>query len=187
MSTPDSNPAHLPPVPAYGEYAPHTPGLYPAQPPANQPIPYGQAQYGQPQYGQHPYYQPQYGEKRPVRVADTIISVILLVLGLIGTLFAVGTAAELGSGMQGAYDSYGLGPYEPTSGYVMTQAVLIASHLLLLAISTPLTIVLLVKRKVSFWLPLTAGVIAAIVYWVALMALMLSDPLIIDYLGSVSG
>ena len=119
-----------------------------------------------------------------MRMADTVISVVLLVLGAIGTLIAFFTAWALDAYMQGVYDAYELGTYEPTSGYVPTQAFLVASHLLLVALSTPLTILLLAKRKVAFWLPLTAGVVATIAFWAALFVLMYSDPAISEYLSS---
>jgi hypothetical protein len=38
------------------------------------------------------------------------------------------------------------------------------------------SILLLIKNKIAFWVPLTAGVIAAIVFWGTFMAIMFSDP-----------
>ena len=38
------------------------------------------------------------------------------------------------------------------------------------------SILLLVKNKIAFWVPLTAGVVAAIVFWGSLMAIVFSDP-----------
>ena len=189
MSTPDANDPQRPPVPAYSPYPvqQQTPPPYVQQPQYGQ---YAQPQYGQyaqPQYAQAQHGQPDYySGKRPVRTADAIVSVVLLVLGLIGTLFAFLTAWELDAFMQGGYDSLDLGAYERGPGYVATQAVLIASHLVLVALSTTITIVLIVKRKVSFWLPLSAGVLAAIVYWVALLVLMYTDPGVIGYLQSAT-
>jgi hypothetical protein len=54
-------------------------------------------------------------------------------------------------------------------------AVLIVSHvvLYLLALSS---IALIIKRRVAFWLPLAAGVVAAIIFWSTLTAVLMSDP-----------
>jgi len=175
MSTPDSNPPQLPPIPVYGEYAS----------PAQAPFPPQQQPYA-PQYGQHPYYAPQYGTKPPLRTADMIISIVLLAFGFFGALSGIGMAFQLEYAMQVQHDDYGLGAYEATSVVVGAQAAIIASHLLLLLISTPLTIVLILKRKISFWLPLTAGVLAAIVFWIALIVVIVADPALMEALQTPS-
>jgi uncharacterized BrkB/YihY/UPF0761 family membrane protein len=157
MSTPEPNLPQRPAVPTYGEYAE----------PAQQP---------QPQYGEHPYYAPHYDGKPPFRTADLIVSIILLFVGLLVTLGVCATALQLGPAMQQQYDAYELGAYTATSTLAIAQALIIASHLLLLVIAIPVTIVLINKRKISFWLPLTAGALAAIVFWIAITVLVALDP-----------
>lgn len=161
MSTPDSNAPQVPPVPAYGEYAPAVPPQLP-----------------------YPYYTGQHDGRPPVRTADTIVSILLLFVGLFGALLGIFSATLLDSFMQGAYDSEHLGTYVPTAGLPIAQAVIIVSHLLLVILSTVLTIVLLTKRKVAFWVPLTAGGVATIVFWGTAMVLMMFDPAILETLGS---
>jgi hypothetical protein len=38
----------------------------------------------------------------------------------------------------------------------------------------------------AFWVPLTAGVVAAIVFWVTLFAVMLTDPTLMSQMSGVS-
>jgi hypothetical protein len=136
----------------------------------------------QPQQQSQPpmYYAQPYNGKRPLRTADAIISIVLLVLGFIGMLLGIVTALVLETSMQDQYTLYGLGTYDPPSSLVAMQAIVIVAHLLLFVISTPITILLIVKRQISFWVPLTAGVIATLVFWGVLFGLMLSDPILMD-------
>jgi uncharacterized membrane protein YagU involved in acid resistance len=39
-----------------------------------------------------------------------------------------------------------------------------------------IAIPLLLKRRIAFWVPLVAGVLAAIVYWGSIIALITGDP-----------
>ena len=57
---------------------------------------------------------------------------------------------------------------------------LIGSHVLLYLLAIGLSILLLVKRKIAFYVPLAAGVLAAIIFWVAIIALMMTDPNLLD-------
>lgn len=184
QAAPDQE-APLPPTYAaqpqqpYGQptYAPHPYGQQPygQQPYGSQ---YGAAPYGSPQYGAVPYGAMPYGGKRPVRTADAIVSIVLLVIGLIGVAIATltATAGGLDSYMQGGYDEAGLGTYVPTAAQTVTQVFIIVSHVILYAISALVTILLIVKRKISFWVPLTAGVLATIAFWAALLVFMYTDP-----------
>lgn len=185
-----SAPQYSPPQSSAPQYSPppYSPQPYGQQPYA--PQPYGQQPYAPQPYGQQPYPAqygaPHYGSAgyegvRPIRTADAIISIVLMVIGLAGVVMACFTAAEgLGSFMQGGYDSAGLGTYVPTGAQGVTQAVLVGSHLVLYLVSVPLTIMLIVKRRISFWLPLTAGTVAAIVFWVTLLTFMYADPVMYE-------
>ena len=167
MSNPQDG-QQIPPVPQYGEYA-----SGPITPP-----PYQQAYVpmASHQPGGQPMYYGQPTGARPLRTADAIVSIVLLVFGFFGMIVGILWAIGLDSYMQGTYDGAGLGEYVRNGPFVAVQAAIIVSHFLLFAISTPLTIVLIIKRKISFWVPLSAGVLATIIFWVALLLLMFSDP-----------
>jgi hypothetical protein len=177
MSTPE-NGNQIPPVPRYGEYAPpqqQAPQQAPPQvsqqlPP--QPPPY---------HGQQAYYGVQSG-KRPLRTADLIISIILLVVGLFGALNGIYGALQLEYLMQIEYTQFGLGTYVQNGPFVAVQAIIIVSHAVLYIITVPVTIALISKRTMAFWVPLSAGVLAALVFWVAFFALVFADPALSDAL-----
>jgi phosphoglycerol transferase MdoB-like AlkP superfamily enzyme len=155
-------------VPRYGEYANpgYTPPAYTAQPVAPaQPAPYD--------------VQP--GAPRPRRIWDIVLSSVLLFIGLFGVLLAVFNAATIDFQLEELYSEYGAsGQYEPGAGSAIAQAVIIVSHVLLYAVAILVTVLLIRKNKVSFWVPLTIGAIAFIVFMVTLLVLVLSDPVLLD-------
>ena len=171
MSTPE-NPNHVPPVPRYGEYAP----VQPAQPAA--PL--------QP-YGAPSYYAPPSGQ-RPPRTADMVVSIVLLVIGFFSVLIAVLNAFTIGMQMQTIYEDYGIeGEYQPGAGGAIATAVIILSHLVLYVIAVIFTIVLIRKRRISWWLPLSAGVLASVIFIGTFVALILADPALVDVLTNQAG
>lgn len=184
MSTPENPNNHVPPVPRYGEYAP-VPPLQPANPaaPAYQPPPVIQ----QPAYQQQPYAAPGYytqpGGERPPRTADMIVSIVLLVIGFFAMLIAILNAFTVTMQMEAIYSDYGVeGDYEPGAAAAVATAVIIISHLVLYALAVIFTIVLIRKRRISFWLPLSAGVLASIIFVGAFVALIVADPALLDVL-----
>jgi hypothetical protein len=114
-----------------------------------------------------------------------VLTIILLVLGLIGMLLGIVYAAVfpdpavLGQalaqqGVDGVTVDAGAAP-----------AVLIVSHLVLFLVAVAVSVPLLVRgRIVVFWIPLVAGVIAAINFWVTLGSVLLSNPTIAQHYGA---
>ena len=205
MTSPDS-PATppIPPVPAYGEYASpeHAEAARQAQlpPAAQQPItaapqpygqpvqPYGQQPYGQQPYGAQPYGQPPLPSgQRPLRTGDMITSIILLAVGFLSTIYAILNAVSLPMQFQLLYEDNGVsGSYEPSVGATVATVVIIASHLILLAVAGIVTPLLIRKRRVSFWVPLVAGAIASLIFFIAVVAVVLADPNLMEVITEQS-
>jgi hypothetical protein len=152
---------------------------YPQQPGYSQP---GYPQQGYPQAA-YPQTAPVYGQpgfgstpapKR--RTWDVVLTIILLVLGLGGTLLGVlyGIIFSSPELIDDAFRQQGLGGFDGEVG--ATPLVLIVSHVVLYLVAAGLSILLLVKKKIAFYIPLIAGVVAAVIFWAALIMLMLSDP-----------
>ncbi len=166
-----------PAVPQYGEYAPAgyvAPGM-PAAPaaPAN---PYGVPAYGAPAAapaGLAPAYAPLPKRRR---TWDVVLTSILLVLALIGTIIALGYAAAFSDPdlLNSALAQQGLsGDLHPGAA----PLIIVVSHLVLFVLAVGLSIPLLVRGKtVVFWIPLVIGVVAAVIFWVALGTVVTSDP-----------
>lgn len=188
MSEPKSSSDPTPPVPPAPSFTYGTPSV-PSEPSA--PLP-------PPQYGERvPGYAvpaapapsgavPTYGAPgtgAPVkrrRTWDLVLTCILLVLGLfgmgIGLIYAAmfSDPAMVRDVFDEAYRQSGLGGWNGTVG--AAPAVIAISHIGLYVLALGVSILLLVKKRIAFWVPLTAGVIAAIVFWGSLMGIVLSDP-----------
>jgi hypothetical protein len=144
-----------PGVPAQGYPA----GTYPQ---AAQPV------YGQPGFGGTPV------AKR--RTWDVVLTIILLVLGLGGMLLGVlyGVIFSSPELLDDTFRQQGLGGFDGDIGAI--PLVLIVSHVVLYLVAAGLSILLLVKKKIAFYVPLIAGVVAAVIFWGAMFALIMSDP-----------
>lgn len=157
---PAQQPAVPPAQPRYGEYAPpgYVPPVYEQYPGAAAPVP-AQAPGG-----------------RRRRTWDVVLTIVLLVLGLIGTALGLVYAAILTTPglLDEALRQQGYGGFSGEIGDAPT--IIIVSHIALYLVAVVLSIVLLVKRFIAFWVPLAAGVIAAVIFWVTLTGVLLSDP-----------
>jgi len=107
---------------------------------------------------------------------DLVLTIVLLVLGLfgmgIGLLYAsILTDPTL---LDTIFAQQGLGEFNGTVG--AAPAVITVSHVVLYLAVLGGSIPLLLSKRVAFWLPLAAGVLAAIIFWTALGGVFLSDP-----------
>ncbi len=105
---------------------------------------------------------------------DRVVSIVFLALGLIGTITGVLTALLLPIGTQVAYERRGEGFFESSSSGHWLQA-LLWIHVLLFIAAVAITVPLLRRRTAAFYVPLIAGAIAGIVYWVVLVTYLAAD------------
>lgn len=172
-------------MPQYGEYAPAG-QVSPATPvaPAAPANPYGVPGYAAPATPSNTYGVPaapgapaHEPPTRKRRTWDVVLTSILLVLGLLGTGLALLYAFIFANPelLDQTMQSQGFGGFSGDVGN--SPAILAISHILLFVVAAALSIVLLVRgRIVVFWIPLAAGVIAAIIFWSTVISVILSDP-----------
>lgn len=143
-------PAEPLPAPQYGERLPA---------PAGPPSPAAGVPAYVPGFGMPPV--------KPRRTWDLVLTIILLVTGLIGMIAGLVSAVTFGDpafevafqealGQQGLSGDLDFGPF---------ATVVAVSHVLLYLVALGVSIPLLIANKVAFWVPLTAGVLAAFVFW----------------------
>lgn len=179
---PEQPPA-APPRPRYGEYAPG----YAPQPPASAapqpPSPNVATQPPPPYFQPHPYGQaPAPGSQAPRarNSLDVIFTVIMLVIGAVAMGYSVLEAFALNE----IYQVYGISGDEPS--YAWAQLTIFITQPLIYVICLAVTIPLMVKRRLSFWVPLSCGVLAALVFWIVVLAALLGDPNIVHHFQRVS-
>jgi len=114
---------------------------------------------------------------RKRRTWDVVLTSILLVLGLFGTVAALGYAAIFATPdlLDQTMATQGYSGFAGNVGNA--PAVLLISHIALYLLALGLSIPLLVRGKVVvFWIPLTIGVVAAIIFWAVVISVFTSDP-----------
>jgi uncharacterized BrkB/YihY/UPF0761 family membrane protein len=122
-----------------------------------------------------PSYTAQPGVRRR-KTWDLVLTSILLVVGFVGMLIGVtyGVVFADPSLLDEAFQQQGLNGFDGDVGAAPT--VLIVSHVILYLLAVGGAIPLLVTRRVAFWVPLGAGVIAAVIFWSTVIAVIASDP-----------
>jgi hypothetical protein len=177
-------PPAAPPAPSFTYGSPEQPAA-PAAPPAPVAAPapaYGQPAappapaYGVPAYAAAPVYGAAPGGVRPRRTWDLVLTIILLVAGLIGMIIGVAYGLVFLSPQLLAETLAQQGYGQPTIDAAGPGTVIIASHVILYLLAVGLSIFLLIKKKIAFYVPLAAGVIAAIVFWAMAVQVFASIP-----------
>ena len=103
-----------------------------------------------------------------------MLSITLLALGAVGFLVGVATAILLPLGIHSVYDQRGETFFE-SSGSGHTLALLLWSHVLLFIAATGITVLLLRRRVTAFYVPLVAGVVAAVIFWAVAISYLVAD------------
>ena len=163
MSEPSQPTPPTPPVPRYGEYAPE--GYVPPKP-----APGFEALGG---YGSVP---PAVPGVRQRRTWDLVLTIVLLVMAFFGLLFGVvyGVLFLNPELLNRALQIMGYGSLDGPAP--VPAIVLIVSHVVLFVAAVGGAIALLRAGRIAFWVPLTAGVIAAIIYQITVSVVLFSDP-----------
>ena len=109
------------------------------------------------------------------------LTVLLLVVGLFGFVLSLETLQELPAAMQLMHQTQNLGDYQPAEavGPLLTAGSIVLGGLW--AVSSGLSVWLLVRKRWAFFVPLTAGFLAIIVLFVIAGAVFATDPVLLDF------
>ncbi|TFD53095.1 hypothetical protein E3T46_03845 [Cryobacterium sp. Hh11] len=147
-----------------------------AQPPA---VPAPPLQTGQP----FPTGQPHQPSSRTVPRWDRPLTIGLLTVGLLATLYGAFSLGALPDAMQLIYTQQGLGTY--TSGASigpLTSVGAIAVVFIWLA-AAAVSVRLLLRRRRAFYVSLIAGAVSTVTMFAFMLAAMLNDPTLIEFLS----
>jgi hypothetical protein len=117
------------------------------------------------------------------RTWDLVLTVGLLVIGVYNVTRTIAGMASLGSTIATVYDQQGIGTftsYELASQIAVTLDV---ASIILLVVAIIVSIARLRRNRIAFWVPLTAGVVNALVAVVGVLVVMLSDPAFSAYVN----
>lgn len=194
----ETSPKDPRPRPQYGELAPEgwtwTPPqepAAPAAPAAQDPAAPNQAQQSQstPQSAPVHYAAQQYGApftpaqqtKRAAPMWDRPVTLALMVFGLFGTFFTIAVLNAIPDAMQMLYTQEGLGSYEPAASVAgLTTAGIITQVVLWIAMAA-VSVLVLVRRRRAFYIPLIGGVLSVLAIFVFLAFILTTDPTLLDF------
>ena len=139
-----------------------------------------------PGYAVPPVYSPFYAPPPVVRkthIADIAVTCGLLGIGLLAVLISLTLPPQLSSVVaQGAIRD---GVSSPDTSKVPAVAVaMVISQVVLYLAALGVSILLMVKRRIAFWMPLSAGALAAILFWGLFIGALLSDPRVLTAIQS---
>lgn len=177
MSEPTSAPDQTPEVPKAPSFTYDAPAAATPSDPLPPPT-YGERMpdyQAAPAYGTPVYGAPVAPVKRR-RTWDLVLTVILLVVGFFGLVIGLFYAWAFSDPalLDQALEQQGMGGFNGTVGAGPT--IIAVTHIVLYLVALGVSILLLVKNKIAFWVPLSAGVIAAIIFWSVLVSIVVSDP-----------
>ncbi|MCU1526126.1 MAG: hypothetical protein JWO18_3020 [Microbacteriaceae bacterium] len=114
---------------------------------------------------------------------DLVLSTALLAYGLINVFSGFFQFSDLGRLIDGVYATQGVGQFTPTSLSATLGIVINASNVVLWIATAFVTVRLLRRQKLAFYVPLIGGAVASIVAASCLMVLLFSDPAFSAYLN----
>ena len=149
----------VPPVPATPVLGPRPPA--PGAPPAN-------------------------ADGRPAPTWNLTLTVLLGVFGFFGMTYSIATLQAIPASMQLLHSTNGLGEYVPVP--LVGTLVLIGSIVIAViwVVSAGFAAWLLVKRRLAFWVPLVAGIVAMLALIIFAGAILATDPVLLGFYGGVT-
>lgn len=113
------------------------------------------------------------------------LTILLIAFGFFGMSYSVGILQAFPTSMQLLHTTQGLGDFTPAPAVGTLITVGTVAMTGLWALSTGLAVWQLVRRRMAFWIPLTAGVVALVVLFVFLAIILSTDPTLIDFYSGV--
>ncbi|UAJ78256.1 hypothetical protein IT072_13375 [Leifsonia sp. ZF2019] len=112
---------------------------------------------------------------------NTTFTVLLIAFGFFGMAYSVVVLQGFPASMAILHSSQGLGDFhpEPLVGTLVTIGTLTMTGLW--AVSTGLAVWQLLRRRMSFYIPLVAGIVAMVALFVFLAVILTTDPVLLDF------
>jgi multisubunit Na+/H+ antiporter MnhC subunit len=122
----------------------------------------------------------QSGQPQPRRW-DRILSIGLLAYGLYSVIVSIVQFSNLDALMNQAYELQGIGEFSSTELAGTLGIAMIVTQIVIYLATLVITMALLRRGRLAFWVPLAGGVLAGLIVAVCLIVLMTTDPAFIDY------
>lgn len=117
------------------------------------------------------------------RGVDRFATIALLALGLYSVLTTVATMTDLAGYLEQTMKAMGMGSYTATAATGIVAAVVSGVNIVVWIAAAWLSTVSLRAGRLTFWIPLAAGVAVTLITGVCYAVLLMGDPSFIEYLG----
>ncbi|HEY5224692.1 MAG TPA: DUF6264 family protein [Microbacteriaceae bacterium] len=131
---------------------------------------------------QHDAPRPAGASLAPARSGDRIFTLALLTLGFLNVIFTVPGLFNLSSTINATFQQMGVGSFTPTSLARVLGIGLAVFYIAAWIGTLLLTMPRLRAGRLSFWIPLVAGVIVTVVSMIIFLILFLGDPSFVAYM-----
>lgn len=121
-------------------------------------------------------------EVRPKRQVDRIVSMVLLAIGFVNITTSIPSWLNLPSTLQMVFDQVGIGTYTSTALAESLGILAIVVQAVIWIAALAVTISLMRRNRLSWWVPLAAGALALIAVMVILYIAMAGDPAVMENL-----
>ncbi|MBW8872462.1 MAG: hypothetical protein JF618_09985, partial [Leifsonia sp.] len=121
------------------------------------------------------------GQARQAPTWNLTLTVLLGVFGFFGMSYSIATLQAIPASMQLLHSTNGLGDYTPVPlvGTLVTIGSIVMA--LVWVVSAVIATLLLVKRRLAFWVPLVAGIVAMVALLIFAGAVLTTDPVLLGF------
>jgi len=117
---------------------------------------------------------------------DRVATLALLALGLYSVLSTLVTMTDLPTYLDHTMEQMGMGSFTATPTAGVIAAVISGVNIVVWVAAAAFSTLSLRKGRISFWIPLVAGVAVALVTGVCYAVLLMGDPSFIDYVSNAA-
>lgn len=123
--------------------------------------------------------------ERPRRTWDVVLTTLLLALAVYDVIGGFSTFATLAPAIQVMFDQTGVGEFTATAVAQQWGFIANAGRIAILVIVILVSLLLVARRRIAFWVPLAGGALAVILAVVCIAVIIVSDPAYLAYLTAV--
>jgi hypothetical protein len=114
---------------------------------------------------------------------DRPVTLSLLIFGLLATFWTIASLGSMTTVLQTFYTEADLGRYSPAP---LVESLVIAgsiSQVVIWVTATVISVMLLIRSRRAFYVPLVGGVVAFVAVFAVMMIIVLNDSTLLDYYG----
>lgn len=129
-------------------------------------------------------YAPPVVPERKRRNWDVALTAALLFLAVYDVVAGFSGFVQLGTVLSDAFEQQGINEFSSFELAATMGVVINIARIVLLAIVIIVSLALLSRNRLAFWVPLAGGLLAGLVVLVCILVIILADPALLEYLNS---